>query len=227
MFVIAPKFGARLGGVSSNAKVHPARFFLLLVVAGSIAYIPMVVRFGPDFWTVLGPFHFQTSRVIHYAVYFLMGLGVGAYGIERGLLAPDGMLARHWLRWTIAMPIAFLALSSFLAYLAELSKELPPIELGLIGGLLFEISCATSCFGFMAVFVRFAKRRTAIRDSLSENEYGMYLVHYAFVSWLGYAMMPAPFPATAKFVVVFAGVLLLSWGTSATLRRIPGVARAV
>ncbi len=227
IFVIAPTFGNRLGTWSSNAKVHPARYFLLLVVAGSIAYIPMVVRFGPNYWTALGPFSFQTSRILHYAVYFLMGLGVGAYGIERGLLASDGMLARHWLRWTIAMPIAFVALSSFLAYLAELSKQLPPIELGLIGGPLFELSCAASCFGFMAIFVRFAKRRTPIRDSLSENEYGMYLVHYAFVSWLGYAMMPAPFSAIAKFVVVFVGVLLLSWGTSSALRRIPGVARAV
>lgn len=182
---------------------------------------------GPDYWTALGPFHFQTSRVLHYAVYFLMGLGVGAYGIERGLLAPDGMLARHWLRWTIAMPITFLALSTFLAYLAELSRSMPPIELGLIGGPLFELSCAASCFGFMALFVRFAKRRTPIRDSLSENEYGMYLVHYAFVSWLGYAMMPAPLPAVAKFALVFAGVLVLSWGTSAALRRIPAVAGAV
>ena len=55
----------------------------------------------------------------------------------------------------------------------------------------------------------------------------MYLVHYAFVSWLGYAMLTAPLPAILKFALVFTGVLLLSWGTSAALRRIPAVARVV
>ena len=79
----------------------------------------------------------------------------------------------------------------------------------------------------MALFVRFARRRTPIRDSLSDNEYGIYLLHYAIVSWLGYAMLSAPLPALSKFALVFIGVLPLSWGGSAALRRIPAVARAV
>ncbi len=227
IFMVAPKFGEGVGRLSSDANRHPARFFLLLVVVSSIAYIPMVVRFGPVDWTALGPFHFQTSRILHYAVYFFMGIGVGAYGIDRGLLATDGMLAGHWLRWTIAMPLAFIMVSAFIVNLPSLARTMSPLALGMIGGPLFELSCAASCFGFAALFVRFARRRTWVRDSLSENEYGMYLVHYAFVSWLGYAMMPAPLPAVVKFVLVLTGVLLLSWATSAALRRIPAVARAV
>jgi hypothetical protein len=224
---MSPKFGERLGKLSSDANRHPARFFLLLFVISGLVYVPMVVHFGPDSWTAVGPFHVQTSRILHYAVYFFMGVGVGAYGLERGLLAPDGMLARHWLRWTLAMPAAFILISAYVVSLPSLSSSLPPLALGMIGGPLFELSCAASCFGFMALFVRFARRRTPIRDSLSENEYGMYLVHYAFVSWLGYAMLSASLPAVAKFAFVFIGVLLLSWGTSAALRRIPAVARAV
>lgn len=227
LFVMSPKFGEQLGRLSSDANRHPARFFLLLIVMSALAYVPMVLLFGPDRWTALGPFHFQTSRILHYAVYFFTGVGVGAYGIERGLLAPDGMLARHWLRWTIAMPVAFLFLSIFIANLPVLSRTMPPIGLGMIGAPLFELSCAASCFGFLALFVRFANRRTRAFDSLSENEYGMYLIHYAFVSWLGYAMLTSPLPAVAKFVLVFAGVVALSWSTSAALRSIPGVARAV
>jgi len=227
LFVVSPKFGERLGRLSSDANRHPARFFVLLVVVSASAYTPMVIYFGPDYWTAIGPFHFQTARILHYAAYFFMGVGVGAYGIDRGLLAPDGMLTRRWLRWTVAMPLAFAPLLAFVAELPALSHSMSPIVLGLIGGPLFALSCATSCFGFFALFGRFANRRTRALDSLSENEYGIYLVHYAFVSWLGYAMLTAPLPAIVKFALVFTGVLLLSWGTSAALRRIPAVARAV
>jgi len=227
LFVKWPKFGKVLGTLASNANRHPARFFGLLIGMSALVYIPMVIPLGPDSWTTIGPFQFQTSRIFHYAVYFFMGVGVGAYGVERGLLAPDGMLARHWLRWTIAMPLAFIPVVVWVVSVASLSRIVPPIVLGLIGGPLLPGSCAASCFGFLALFVRFANRRTRALDSLSDNEYGMYLIHYAFVSWLAYAMLAAPLPAVAKFTLVFAGVVALSWSTSAALRRIPGVARAV
>ena len=74
---------------------------------------------------------------------------------------------------------------------------------------------------------RFATRRRWIWDSLSDNEYGMYLIHYMFVSWLQLAILSTPLPAIEKGALVFAGVLLLSWGTSATIRRIPTVSRIV
>ncbi len=227
LFVASPKFGERLGKLSSNANRHPARFFLLLIGISALVYVPIVIPLGPDSWTDIGPFQFQTSRIFHYALYFFMGVGVGAYGIERGLLAPDGMLAQHWLRWTLAMPLAFLPVVAWSLSAAALSRTLPPIVVGLIGGPVLPLSCAASCFGFLALFVRFARRRTRALDSLSENEYGMYLIHYAFVSWLGYAMLTVPLPAVVKFALVFAGVVALSWVTSATLRTIPGVARAV
>jgi hypothetical protein len=227
LFVASPKFGERLGRLSSNANRHPARFFLLLIGISALVYVPIVIPLGPDSWTDIGPFQFQTSRIFHYALYFFMGVGVGAYRIERGLLAPDGMLARHWLRWTIAMPLAFIPVVVWMVSAASLSRTLPPIVVGLIGGPVLPLSCAASCFGFLAIFVRFANRRTRALDSLSDNEYGMYLIHYAFVSWIGYAMLTAPLPAVAKFALVFAGVMALSWSTSAALRRIPGVARAV
>ena len=106
-FAIAPNFGEMLGRLASNAREHPARFFLLLVTISAAVFIPMLAIFGAMAWTSVGPFQFQTARLFHYAVYFLAGIGVGAYGIERGLLAPDGLLARHWLRWTIACLVVF------------------------------------------------------------------------------------------------------------------------
>jgi hypothetical protein len=227
LFAIAPNFGERLGRLASNAREHPVRFFLLLVGASAAAYLPMVLIFGPADWTSVGPFQFQTARLFHYLVYFLAGIGVGAYGIERGLLAPDGKLARHWGRWTAWMVVAFL--SSVVFFLVAISKNsiMSMTTANLVGSAFYALACASISFAFLALFVRFATRRRWIWDSLSENEYGMYLIHYMFVSWLQLAILGSELPAIEKGFLVFAGVLLLSWGTSAAVRSIPGVSRIV
>jgi hypothetical protein len=227
LFAIAPNFGEMLGRLASNAREHPVRFFMLLVAASAATYIPMIVIFGPMDWTSHGPFQFQTARLFHYAVYFLTGIGVGAYGIERGLLAPDGKLARHWGRWTLWMVFAFLA--SVVFFLIAISKNSPMSAnaANAIGGAFYALACASISFAFLALFVRFATRRRWVYDSLSENEYGMYLIHYMFVSWLQLAILGSSLPAIEKGILVFAGVLILSWGGSAALRSIPGVSRIV
>jgi surface polysaccharide O-acyltransferase-like enzyme len=73
---------------------------------------------------------------------------------------------------------------------------------------------ATVCLGFAAVFLRFGHARSTLTDSLSDNAYAIYLVHYVFVVWLQYALLGAALPAVAKGVLVFAGALLLSWGVA-------------
>ena len=42
-------------------------------------------------------------------------------------------------------------------------------------------------------------------DSLRGNAYGIYLVHYAFVTWLQYALLHAPLAAMVKAALVFIG----------------------
>jgi Acyltransferase family len=227
LFAIAPNFGERLGRLASNAREHPARFWSLLVTASAAVFIPMLAIFGAMAWTSIGPFQFQTARLFHYAVYFLAGIGVGAYGIERGLLAPDGLLARHWLRWTIAMIVVFALSVVFMLIVISKGATMSPILLNTVGGVSFALTCGAISFAFLALFVRFATRRRWIYDSLSDNEYGMYLIHYMFVSWLQLAILGSSLPAIEKGILVFAGVLLLSWGTSAALRSIPGVSRIV
>jgi surface polysaccharide O-acyltransferase-like enzyme len=64
-------------------------------------------------------------------------------------------------------------------------------------------------------------------DSLRDNAYGMYLIHYAFVSWLQYALLKATLPAIAKGSVGFLATLALSWSVTAVLRRIPAVAELI
>jgi hypothetical protein len=227
LYLQAPKWSGFIERLSARPKRQPAVFFWLLVVASACVYIPMVVTFGPEHWTPLGPFHFQTGRIFHYLVYFLGGVGIGACGIERGLLAPDGALARRWRVWAAAMPLAFALVVVFTLSLPALARTQPPIVLGLIGGPAFELSCAASSFGFLALFIRFASGRSRFFDSLSSNEYGIYLTHYPFVSWLQYALLGAALPAVGKAVVVFLGAAILSWTATVALRRIPAVSRVI
>lgn len=226
-YQLMPTFGEAIASLSRNGREHPARFFLLLVAASAIAYTPMVIVFGPMAWTSVGPFQFQTARLFHYAIYLLAGVGVGAYGIERGLLAPEGLLARHWARWCgLALTIFVLSVAFFLIVISN-PHAMPAAAWGAMGGVVFAATCAALSFAFLALFVRFATRRLWIFDSLSDNEYGMYLIHYAFVSWLQFAILGLAMPALAKGAIVFAGTLLLSWGASAALRSIPSVRRIV
>ena len=227
IFAFAPGFGDTLSTLAENARQHPLRFFAIFVTASIAAYVPMVAVFGPLAWTSIGPFQFQTARVVHYAVYFLAGIGVGAYGIDRGLLAPDGKLARHWGRWTLAMPVIFVSSIAFSLMAMSPRSPLSPGVANLIGGCFFALTCGAISFAFLALFVRFVTRRNPIFDSLSDNEYGMYLIHYMFVSWLQMALLAIALGPITKTIAVFTGVLLLSWATSAGLRRVPAIGRIV
>jgi surface polysaccharide O-acyltransferase-like enzyme len=95
------------------------------------------------------------------------------------------------------------------------------------GGSTFVLSCAASSFFFLALFVRFARGRVRALDSLRDDAYGMYLVHYAFVTWLQLSLLRAPLPAPVKAAAVFLGTVALSWSVTAALRRLPAVARVV
>jgi len=85
----------------------------------------------------------------------------------------------------------------------------------------FVLACAGGSMGVLALTLRFATEHRRILDSLSENAYGMYLVHYMFVVWLQYALLGVAMPAILKAAIVFTGTLLMSWATTAALRSIP------
>jgi surface polysaccharide O-acyltransferase-like enzyme len=84
---------------------------------------------------------------------------------------------------------------------------------------------ATVCLGFAAAFLRFGSARSALTDSLSENAYAIYLVHYVFVVWLQYALLGAALPAVVKGVLVFVSALLLSWSVAVGAGRFASCAR--
>ncbi|PWT87640.1 MAG: acyltransferase, partial [Proteobacteria bacterium] len=91
----------------------------------------------------------------------------------------------------------------------------------------FVLASASACFCFAGLFLRFAGRRWSLSEALSENAYGIYLVHYAFAIWLQYALLGVPLPAMAKGGLVFVGALSLAWLTTIALCRVPVGARLI
>jgi hypothetical protein len=232
MFRMIPRCGERLGGLAGRLSDRPSHFFIWLVAITAAVYVPLALLAGPFNWTFLGPFGFQTSRILLYFIYFVAGIGVGAWGLERGLLAAKGELSRQWPVWVLRTVLAFLAFAVALQAAVSRGPQ-PTIHTGIPSAawiaalLLFPVSCAASSFAFLAVFVRFFQQRIAALEGLSRDAYGIFLLHFAFVSWFGYALLPAALPALIKFLMVTFGAVALSWTATLLLRRIPGVGRVL
>jgi len=222
----APGLGSLLIRVSSVVEVRPARYLVGFVFVSVFAYVPLAIAFTPAAWFQQGPFAFQISRPFHYALYFFAGVGLGAGGVERGLLAADGLLVRQWPMWVIA---AAVSLVTWMGLTGLTMAQGASLSLGLQipADLSFVLACFASCFAVLAIVLRFAARRLPLLAGLRNSSYGMYLVHYLFVVWLQFAMLGATLPAVIKAAAVFGGTLLLSWGTVAALRRLPSVAQII
>jgi surface polysaccharide O-acyltransferase-like enzyme len=217
-------WGDALGKRFSWSFRRPMLFFCVLVAVSAITYFPMLFSFGYHHWASFGPFQVQTSRVLLYAIYFTTGLAVGAYGINQGLLPRDGLLARRWPVWFVAALIFYvfdiIAFGKFYALPSSSTWQV-------LYGVTFILSCAASGFFFLSLFLRFVSKRRSVFDSLHNNAYGMYLIHYVFVIWLQYALLNTTFAAIEKGAIVFSGTLALSWCITAAIRRIPAVGRVI
>jgi hypothetical protein len=226
LYLFAPWVGAGLIRLSSSAADRPARYFGWFLAASALAYVPLALVFTTSAWLQWGPFAFQLSRPLHYALYFFAGVGIGASGIERGLISAQGFLVRRWLLWVIAAAITLLAWMG-LTGLTLVEGAAAPLALHILADLSFVLACFASCFGVLAVVLRFAARRLPSLADLKDSAYGMYLVHYLFVVWLQFALLGVGLPAIVKGALVFGATLGLSWGAVTALRAMPPVAHVI
>ncbi len=209
------------------AAARPLQFLLALLALSAAAYVPLAVLFTPWKWFEIGPFAFQYSRPLHYLVYFLAGVALGSHGLERGLLAVDGILPQHW-RLSLAGAMAgLLAWMIPTAIIYAYYAKPGPWLLQLAADCGFVLGCAGGAIFMLSLVLRFAKNRTRMIDSLSQNAYGMYLVHYVFVVWLQYWLLGAALPAVIKAALVLGATVLLSWGATVALSNVPLGSRVI
>ena len=222
-----PGLGTKVADLLKNTiEKQPLWFYALLVIAASIAYIPVTFFIGFDDWYSFGPFAVQGSRFLHYAIYFLAGSIIGGYGLDRGILSAEGKLAKQWKLW-VSTAISFFMLFLFIFGAILEENSLPTYIPEILGGLAWELSCAATCLALLALFLRFARKPVLLFDKFSENAYGMYIFHYIFVIWLQFALLDVNMSGFAKGLIVSVLVVGLSWGTSAILRKIPLVRRII
>ncbi len=224
LFVLVPRWGEYLGRVSGRAGASPGRYFVALVIVSALAYMPLAAVFRPWDWVQFGPFAFQPSFTLLYIAYFFAGIGLGAFGIEKGILGSDGSLAQHWRVWVASALAGLLTWMIPTAVMIKLPGA-PTVILEFVAELGFVLASVASCFALLAVFLRFATTRSPIFGRLSENAYGIYLVHYPYAIWLQYLLLGFAFSAIFKGAIVVCATLLLSWATIAAMCRIPIGAR--
>ena len=224
LYLTAPRTLEMLGRFSAKLGEAPSHYFLALLVISAIAYVPLALVFGVSNWAEFGPFDFQPDRPLLYLVYFFAGVGIGVRGYDQGLLRPGGRLAGQWRIWLTCAALAFLL---WMASMAPSAFGHGNLWIDLCSYVAVALVVAVVCLALAALFLRFAGTRSAITDSLSENAYAIYLVHYVFVVWLQYAMLGMALPAILKAVLVFAGALLVSWGVALSAGRASALTQPV
>ena len=233
---IAPGLIDAINRLSLKSFQRPALFASVLTVAAIIAYVPMLFEVGAVRWFNWGPLQVQLSRVVLYGVFFFAGMGIGAANIDQGLLARNGALAQRWFVWVAVAAGSFGALTLLVNFrrmrLANLPGA-PPFWWQSSYGVVYAIACVAICLAVLALFLRFGQGENSIFDSLRDDAYGIYAVHYIGILWLQYALLDISFgpvmqiAAIIKALIVFVLTLGLSWIATAALRKIPGAKRVL
>jgi hypothetical protein len=231
LWAAAPRVIEALGQRIDAMRDRPITAFVAFLMFSILVYLPMHLIFGDSSWLEPGhyPFPIQTSRILLYAGYFFIGVGVGAASLRSGVLAENGALVMRWRVW-LAFAFAFYAAILLLVYvhhngLADFNS--PPLWWRAAYGLAFAMFSAAMTFTVPAVFLRFARSSLWLLDTMRPSAYGIYLLHFIFLIWVQYIVFDPAFPAFVKFAIVFTGTLSMSWALTVLLRKIPVVARTI
>ena len=228
-FHLSPKLLDPINRLAVRGYKRPTEFFILVLAVTAVAYIPMRIYFGAGRWFEIGPLSLQASRVLLYPTYFLIGAGVGAANLDRGLLSADGRLAKSGWGWIVAA-LASYCLLWVLIYVKRETLGNPvwlPDWYEASYGLFFVTFSAAILFAIFGYFLSFKRTGFSVLDWMQAHSYSMFLVHYPIVLWIQYWLFDFDVPAIAKALIAFVFTVLLSWGVAVALRTIPGAKRVL
>ena len=209
--------------LSRAFDARPSRLFAGWTLLAIAAYVPLALAFTPWRWIDWGPFGLQLCRPALYALYYGAGLGVGAIGLGVGLLSAEGLAAQSWRGWATAAA-ASLFLWMGLTGLSMRFGDAPPLALSLIGDASYALAGACSVLFVLALCLRFGSTRPwRPLARLSNDAFGVYVLHYAPVVWLQYALLDFDWPAPLKALVVVIGAGAACVATLAAGRSLIGL----
>ena len=215
--------------VSLRGFDQPAAFWLLLVVVTVIAYVPALVYFSPHKWLEFGPFSVQASRILLYFSYFFIGVSVGAANFDRGVLSAEGQLPKtRWL-WVIVTLIPYCLMWGMIYIKREILGSPDPLPdwYHVFYGTFLVLFSASILLAILAFFLHSKAPGPTLLDRMQADAYGIFLVHYPIALWIQYALYDYELPAIVKATVGFVLTVILSWGLTAALRRIPGASQVL
>jgi hypothetical protein len=215
--------------VSLRGFDQPAVFWLLLVVVTAIAYVPALLYFGGSKWFELGPFSVQASRILLYFAYFFIGVSVGAANFDRGILSAGGQLPKQRWLWVIATLIAYCLMWGMIYIKREIlgNPDPQPHWYQAIYGTFFVLFSGSILLAILAFFLHQKSPGPNLLDRMQADAYGIFLVHYPIALWIQYALFDYGLPAIVKAAIGFVLTVILSWGLTAALRKIPGASHVL
>jgi len=229
LFRLSPNMLDPINRLSLRGRRRPAEFYATMLAVTAAFYIPGLIHFGPGDWFAFGPFSVQHGRVLLYATYFFFGAGIGVMKMDRGLLAPDGRMARVTWDWMLLALVPYCLMWGLIYIKREIlgnPLHLPHWYEGIYGAC-FALFSVSVLFLILGYFQRFKQSGWSLLDPLRADAYGMFLVHYPIVLWLEYWLFDFDLPAIVKAMTVFVLTVLLSWAATAALRWIPGANRVL
>jgi hypothetical protein len=215
--------------VSLRGFDQPAVFWLLLVVVTAIAYVPALLYFGGSKWFELGPFSVQASRILLYFAYFFIGVSVGAANFDRGILSAGGQLPKQRWLWVIATLISYCLMWGMIYIKREIlgNPDPQPHWYQAIYGTFFVLFSGSILLAILAFFLDQKSPGPNLLDRMQADAYGIFLVHYPIALWIQYALFDYGLPAIVKAAIGFVLTVILSWGLTAALRKIPGASHVL
>lgn len=215
--------------VSLRGFEQPAVFWLLLVVVTTIVYVPALLYFGGSKWFEFGPFSVQASRILLYFAYFFIGVSVGAANFDRGILSADGQLPKQRWLWVIATLIPYCLMWVMIYVKREIlgNPDPQPHWYQAIYSTFFVLFSAGILLAILAFFLHQKSPGPNLLDRMQADAYGIFLVHYPIALWIQYALFYYSLPAIVKATIGFVLTVILSWGLTAALRKIPGASHVL
>jgi surface polysaccharide O-acyltransferase-like enzyme len=226
----APRVFGTLAALGARGLVSPVRTCAVFGAITAAAYVATTKMVNPFGWSSWGPFTVQSARLPLYALYFFLGsaLGSGAPDVLGNWMTPSGPLARRWKTWLTVAGVVFVGFVVMLILaMTKMSKREAAPLVYFVTNVLFATTGVVTTFAVLAWFARKEHGRSAIAASLARNAYGMYLVHYAIVTWLQFALLGVDLSGWVKAVLVATVAIGASWLVASLARRVPGVGRIV
>jgi surface polysaccharide O-acyltransferase-like enzyme len=212
--------GRAVAAVHSLAESIASRPLLALTafaLVAAAAYVPFALAFTPWRWSAFGPFGIQLARPLLYAAYFFLGLFVGHQGLGRGLLRTDGLLPKRW-RSMLALAAAAFVVWMLLTWLALKQGDAAPVALLVIAAISYAVAGWFSLLLVLAAALRFGAARHPLAGAVADKALPVYVLHYAPVVWMQYALLGFDLPAVVKGASVFVTSLAIAWGLAAAAR---------